>query len=280
MDEHTLATLGFHKIREMLASRTSFPVGRELAEAVAPTADAEKVREWQVETAEVRSLLGVREIPLAGVRDIRGAVKRAALGSVLEPSELLDIADTLRAAARVKRAVNDGGPEGGVLRRHAQAIALHGELEASIRVAVNDKGEVTDGASDELRRIRARIKNVQARIKDRLESTIRAKELAQFIQEPIITIRGDRYVVPVKQEHRGQVPGVVHDRSASGATLFVEPLAVVELNNELRQLSLDEREEILRILRRLSREVSAAAEGLSSTVWALGALDLDRKSVV
>ncbi len=278
MNQRTLRGLELDKVLSRLAAETATVVGQELALATRPEVELSVVRARQQETSEARALLDRgKELNLGGVRDVRRAVRLAAAGGVLEPSELGAVADTLRAASRL-RAFFFG--RAGVSQDVPALAAVAGRLEApeglleAIERAITDRGEVADRASAELGRIRQRIRQTQQRIKDRLEGMVRSPEVARHLQEPLVTLRAGRYVLPVRQEARAQVPGVVHDQSSSGQTLFVEPMAVVELNNDLRQLERAQEEEVRRVLAELSARVGDAATALGATLEALGRLDL------
>jgi DNA mismatch repair protein MutS2 len=273
MDDRTLRTLEFAKIMDLLSARTATSLGKERCAALAPALDYLTVRHWQDETAEARRLhlLG-QGIPLGGIRDLRESVKRAGLGGMLEPHELLDAASTAVSARRLKKFLAEHAQEAPILAAVANQVATFPTLEAEVRRAITESGAVSDDASPTLSQVRRGQRVIQGRIRDRMESYVRGPG-AKYLQDPIITIRDDRYVIPVKVEHRSQVPGVVHDQSGSGSTLFIEPMAVVEMNNELKELALKEREEVARILTRLSGLVGVQAKEWLTTLHALGQLD-------
>lgn len=273
MNERTLRVLEFHKIIERLSEKTATPLGKEIAEGLKPTSHFRQCVEWQQETREAKGILN-REgtVPFGGIHDIRPALKRARMGAVLDPSQLLQTADTMTAARRLQKFLLDRQEGLELIPDLAERIGNFRMIEDEIHRAIIGEGEVADEASEELSRIRRHMKVLHNRVKDYLEGAIRGP-MQKYLQDPIITIRGDRYVVPVKQEYRSQVPGIIHDQSASGATLFIEPMPVVNMNNELRQLKLAERDEIERILAHLSGLVSEALPELSATVDILGELD-------
>lgn len=274
MDERTIRALEYPKIIELLAARATSALGADLAASLEPSPDVEEVRRRQEETSEARELLRRQPaIPLGGIRDLRRSLDRAGKGAILEPAEFLDIAGTVAAGRQLKGFILEQRLELPILTGLAAEILSLRDLEDAIRSAITDAAEVADGASDDLARIRRQIRLIQGRIRDRLESIIRSPEHLKYLQEPIITIREGRYVVPVRQEYRGQIPGIVHDQSASGATLFIEPLPVVEMNNDLRQLEFREREEIERILGALTARVRSHAGELQGNLNALGRLD-------
>lgn len=270
-----LRTLEFEKIRARLAELASFSAGRELALRLEPTADPEEARRWQAGTAEALRLGEQKpDLALGGAHDIRPEVERAALGGMLLPDELLRIADVVRCARRWRANLTRLAHLFPTLAAIAHRLGEHRPLLEEITAAIADSGELRDDASPELRRLREALRTALERVRARLQDIITSPTTRPALQEPIITERGGRYVVPVKAEARGRIKGVVHDQSASGATLFIEPLEVVELTNRWRQLQVEEQEEIERILRKLSRQVAAEAEELTRSVGALAELDL------
>jgi DNA mismatch repair protein MutS2 len=273
-DARTLRVLEFPRILEALADGTVTPMGRAQALGLRPSADPSEVRARLDETAEAVALGAEAEIPVRGARDLEPLVARAAAGGVLDPLELLDVAQTLGVARQVSghlRARRHRAPR---LAAQADLLTVRADLEAAIGAAVDERGQVKDAASPDLRRIRDQIRDVERRLRESLDRVLRDPILSRYLQEPLITTRGDRFVVPVKAEHRGQFPGIVHDASASGATVFMEPLALVPLGNQKRELAAAERDEILRILRRLSAAVGEAAGAIRRNGQVLGALDL------
>ncbi|HEY3314276.1 MAG TPA: endonuclease MutS2 [Bacillota bacterium] len=274
MDERILRALEFDKIREHLVDEASCSLGRDIAAALAPSGDVGVVRRWQSETTEARDVLArLSSVPLGGLHDIRPHLGQAERGALLTPPEFLEIADTIHASRRLKRFFADDRLKAPVLAEMAAGLGVFDALEAEIKRVITDQGEVADNASPELARIRRARRTLQGRIRDKLDSIIRSAEHAKYLQDPIITIRGDRYVVPVKQEFRGQFSGVIHDQSSSGATLFIEPMAVVELNNDLRQEELRERDEVQRILRLLTARLAGEAEPLRASLELMARLD-------
>ncbi|MGE5673429.1 MAG: endonuclease MutS2 [Mycobacterium leprae] len=273
MDERTLRTLEFAKIKELLAARAATTVGKEICEEIAPSADFLEVQHRLAETGEARNLyIGGRSIPLGGLHDLRSALQRAIRGGMLEPHELLDVADTAANGRRLKKFLTEHKDDAPILAAIANMIGPFTSLEAEIRRAIGENGEVRDEASPALGQIRRTARILQGRLKEKMDSYVRGPG-AKYLQEPIITIRDDRYVVPVKIEYRGQVPGIIHDQSSSGSTVFIEPIAVVEMNNELKELALAEREEIIRILTVLSRMLAADADSMADSLRAFAQID-------
>lgn len=268
-------TLEYPKILARLARYADFSGGAELALALAPTPDIHEARERLRLTREARALLQQRpEFALGGITDIRPYAQRAEHGALLDPNQLLEVRATLENAERLHRTLTrmaDSFP--GLADIAARIVPLPHIPQAIARV-LDDKGEVRDDASPELARIRSALRVTQERIQERLRRLIADADTARHLQEGVITRREGRYVVPVKAEARGHIQGVVHDRSGSGATLFIEPLAVVELNNTLRELKLAEEEEIYRLLSELCRLIGNAALPILHSLDALAELDL------
>lgn len=272
-DPGTLRALEFGAIVEQLAALTSFEPARELALAVLPMADAIHVGLLQDQTDEAGRLLDDQaQASIGGARDIRAALERAARGGRLTPAELLDVGATLHAtgqfAARLK-AWRDPHLSG--IRDELDAAP---ELAERIGRSVDEAGELLDSASAELGAIRKRLRTAQDRVRERLNAMLRSSQLAGVIGEPIVTVRAGRYVIPIRAEAKGRVKGIVHDQSASGATVFIEPLTVVELNNTWTEATLAEEREEERILDELSREVEARADALRASLAALARADL------
>lgn len=268
-------TLEFDKIRARLAAHTAFAASAELARRLEPATEPDEIARRQGETTEARALLDQHsEMSVGGARDARPLTKNARLGALLAPGDLLEIRQTLLAARTLRRAL---GKLSALSPRLAARAATLEEVPAVIDAvarAINDRGEVADTASSELARIRHDLNTQRARLMDRLQRFISSSSNAKIIQEPIITQRDGRYVIPIRAEAKGRLPGIVHDTSASGATLFIEPLAVVEMGNRVRELEREEAREVERILRELTALVAAHADAIDLTVEVLAALDL------
>jgi len=273
VDEKTLTKLEYNRILEKLAANCLSPMGQELAFALRPITDLNEIIRWQEETSEARELQRLEPtLPATGIHDIRAELARVRIGAVLEPEELLRVSETLKAARRLKGFLASR-PKYPRLQHWADMLGVFPRLEERIRECISEEGEVADQASPELQRLRRQIGNLQSRIKERLDHYIRSPEFQKYLQDPIVTIRGDRYVIPVKQEYRAQVPGLIHDQSASGATLFIEPMPVVEINNDLKKCRIEEKQEVDRILRELTALIEGVLPDLEVTVDALGRLD-------
>lgn len=273
MDARTLKALDWAKIQQMLAGQTSCPLGRELAERIEPLTDAARIALLQAETTEARQLLDSEgDLSLGAVHDVREPVRRAAKEGILSPEELLHIASTLL-AARVLRASILRRDECVLLAQRARSITKFEELEQKIDRCLAPSGEVKDSASDELRRLRRQILSLHDELRTRLEAMLRAPRTARTLQEPVIIVRAERHCLPVRSEFKHDFPGIVHDASASGATVFMEPLALVDMGNELAAARRAEQEEVRRILQQLSSEVGSRAEAILATLSSLGQLD-------
>lgn len=274
MDEKSLALLEFPKIRARLAGLASFAPGKELCEALVPQPGPLLVADAQADTAEALALLW-REggLPWGGIHDLRPALRRSTLGATLEPEDFLHILDTIRGMTRIRRFLEERADRYPRFLALGAALPSLSELSAEIRRCITEQGEVADGASPALAKLRSQIRTLQNRLRDKLESLVTSSEVTRYLQEPLVTLRNDRYVIPVRREFKNLVPGVVHDQSASGATLFVEPMAVVELNNQLRQVTAAEAEEVRRILAVLTGRVANSSGELGPAIDSLAKMD-------
>ncbi|BCV25269.1 endonuclease MutS2 [Gelria sp. Kuro-4] len=268
----TKAKLDWDKITAALAAQAATSLGAELALALEPSADPAQVEAWQAETAEAVQLVerGL-EVPLGGLSDIRPAVERCRRGGTVGTEDLYRIRLALEAGRRVKDFFTE--VELPLVKALGESLPLFPDLESTLKRAVPTADDLADEASPALARLRREKKRLDNEIHTRLEDMVRSPAVLKYLQEPLITMRGDRYVLPVKQEWRQHVPGVVHDQSASGATLFVEPLAVFQLGNRLREVEAAERHEVERLLGELSRLVGQAAAGISDLIDRLAHLD-------
>jgi len=275
VDAKYLQTLEFPKILERLSQHTAFSAGRDLALALKPSPDLEEAQRSQEETSEARKLLEIKaDLSLGGVRDVRPLVKSAGLGATLLPAELLDIRATLISGRTLKRTIARLAARFPLLAARASRIEECGHIVAEIGRCLNERGEVVDTASQTLARIRRDLKEAHERLLDTLNRMVASPTYAPFLQEPLVTQRSGRYVILLKADFKGRIPGIVHDQSASGATLFLEPLATVELNNHWRELQLAEEREVQRILAALSALVAEEGTAIERTVQVLAELDL------
>jgi DNA mismatch repair protein MutS2 len=305
MDSKTLNVLEYSKILERLSNFCDFSASKGLARALRPTDSLDEATRLLAETSEARFLLSTRDLTIGGSHDIRPSADLAARGGVLEPQALLDIKSTLIACRDLKKSllgkgeIKDPALVGSQARSkqrskktteedeqpqpehpfpHLAEIAYglpdtYGLVDAISRV-ISDRGDVLDSASPKLGTIRREKKVSHDRLMSRLQKYITDSQTTPMLQEAIITQRDGRYVIPLRSEFKGRIKSVVHDQSSSGATLFVEPLAVVELNNAIRELELAERDEERRVLAALSAQIGEHAQDLVYGIENLAALDL------
>lgn len=292
MNEKALRVLEYNKIIEMLSEKATSAVGKELCRALKPSSDLLEVKRGLEETSEaVSMMIQIGTPPIGPIYELKDALKLAEIGGCLTPKGLLEIADALRTARSLKKyiASNDSNREKyPILTEHASHLSPQVELEKHIELCIISDNLVSDNASSELRKIRRSIESKNAAIRNKLESMITSPTYQKYLQDSIITIRQDRFVLPVKSEHKSQVKGLVHDQSSKGSTFYIEPLAVVELNNELRELFIKEQEEIERILRQLTAEVAVVSNPIRLNlvtlkmldfIFAKGKFSLDMKAV-
>ena len=276
MDEHTLRVLEFDKVRLFLRQFATSEPGKRRCERLFPSRQTEEVKIWLREVGELREIIGVEgDIPIHGVKDIEETVEKTRVENfTLISKELLDIQCTLEVARRVKRffkRVKDDFPR---LRQITENIVILDDLEKKIRNAVGSQGEILDAASAELREIRQRIKHLREKIRQALDNLLLQVDMELVFQERFVTLRNNRYVLPVKSEYKSYLPGIVHDQSQSRATFFIEPLSIVDSNNELSLLIQDEANEEMRILSELTGEVGQRISDILCDIDLMGRLDL------
>lgn len=265
MNRH-LTALEFDKILERLAQFTACPDARELALSLRPESDIDLAQAQMNQTHDAHMLLARFGGPsFGGLRNVNNAAARAGAGSTLSMRELLDVAEVLRTVRALAqwRSTNAGVET--VLDPLFSALQLNKYLETKITSAIISEEEIADSASPELFEIRRKIRVQESKVRDQLDKMTHSAHYSKFMQENIITQRNGRYVVPVKAEYRGEVQGLVHDTSSSGATVFVEPMPVVEANNEIKVLRSKEQDEIERILTALSAMVGEFEQGIKNS---------------
>ena len=273
--EKSYSILELPAILQMLAAQAESGMGREAALALQPSVNAEEVRRRLQETNDAARLMTLRGSPsFSGVRDIRPALDRARLGGILNGRELLDIAGVARCARLCKAYIAEDKTEKTSIDSLFHALRANKFLEERIITALPAEDEVADSASPDLADIRRKMRAASARAREALNKILSSPSYAKALQEPIITMRSDRYVLPVRADHKSAVPGLVHDISASGMTLFIEPMAAVKANNELRELAAREKLEIERILGELSAACAEYADDFSEDCVLLVRLDL------
>ncbi|GMB07399.1 DNA mismatch repair protein MutS2 [Thermolongibacillus altinsuensis] len=276
MHPRTLTILEFDKVKAQLMEHVASSLGKEKVEKLVPSTDFAEVVRWQEETDEAATVLRLRgHVPLGGIFDIRASVKRAKIGGTLSPHELLDVASTIYASRQMKKFIESLLDDVALphLAPYVERMIALPELEQAINHCIDDHGEIMDQASERLRSLRQQLRATEGRIRDKLESIIRSSSAQKMLSDAIITIRNERYVIPVKQEYRHAYGGIVHDQSSSGATLFIEPQSVVDLNNQLQELRVKEKQEMERILVELTKKVAEDAEAILVDVDMLAELD-------
>lgn len=269
--------LEYDKIMKRLEETTVSSLGRAFVETLKPVTDFYEVEARLKETTDAAAYLWRKGgAPFGGIHDIRSALKRVEIGSTLSIPELLRVGDVLRCSRILKQFLTQDIPnewEGNTALELGRQIAVFKQVEEAISNAILSEDEISDHASPELFNIRKSIRQKQDSIKDRLSAFIRSADYKKILQDAVVTLRGDRYVIPVKQEYKSQVPGLIHDMSSSGATVFIEPLAVVEANNEIKALLIKEQHEIERILAELTAKVEEIRVELGVNVNILAQLD-------
>lgn len=276
MNERVLKTLEFNKMIDILSSITISTMGKELAQSLKPSSSLEEINIKLDETSDATNLIIKHGTPpLRGIKDIRPSLKRLGIGGVLSLVELLNIGEVLRVTKNIKTYANQseetiqGMSIAGLFYSLEPATSLYREITRCIL----SEEEIADDASDKLSHVRREIKNVNNKIRQQLHKIIHSSSYSSMLQESIITMRNDRYCVPVKSEYKNSFPGMIHDQSASGSTIFIEPMSVVQLNNSLKELINDEQKEIEKILAILSELASDYKDSLTSNSSILAKLD-------
>ncbi len=269
--EKSIQTLELPRVLELLADQAVTQEGKDRAVALRPMTDPDDVSRAQEETTAAVKMLSLRGTPaLSGVKPVGASLQRADMGGSLNTRELMDIAGVLR-CARTAKEYGDGAGESSCIDHLFRSLTANRYLEDRISGSILGENEIADSASGELASIRRHIRATEAKARDILQKIVSAQ--SRFLQESIITIRSDRYVVPVKSEHKNEIPGLVHDVSSSGSTFFIEPMGVVKANNELREWQTKEKKEIDRILAELSAEAAAHKEDILQDYTLLVLLD-------
>nr|AEA77206.1 MutS2 [Exiguobacterium sp. EPVM] len=275
--DHALRVLEYEKLRQQLAAHAASSLGKERALNMQPDYTYDRVLSNLNVTREATEVVRLRDrLPLGGLTDVRGEVKRAAIGSVLSTSELLAVAAVMYSGRQVKNFFEKLHEDNEDLRiprldEYAERLTKLIEVEQAIRHAIDDQGTVQDSASDRLRGLRTQLRSFEGSVRSRIDNILRNN--AKMLSDAIVTIRNDRYVVPVKMEYRQAFGGIVHDQSASGQTLFIEPQAIVSINNEIQEVRLKERAEIDRILSELSNLVGGVSDSVVINLDVLATLD-------
>lgn len=277
MNEKSLKALEFDKIREQLLPFASSPLGRNKVEALMPSSSFDEVNKWQNETDEGATVIRLKgNVPLDGIFDINPHAKRASIGGMLSAVELKEIASTIRVSRTLLKFIEgmvEDDVELPLLHEYVLSLYDLSDIEKLISNAIGEHGEVLDSASDKLRTLRQQLRANEARVREKLESMIRSSNAQTMLSDSIITIRNDRFVIPVKQEYKGVYGGIIHDQSSSGQTLFIEPEAIVTLNNALQEIRANEQQEIERILIQLSITVGEYTNEIIHNTSVLGKID-------
>lgn len=277
MNEKTLRVLEYAKIKKMLLNEVSSVLGRTLVEKLEPSGDYDEVKQLLKETSEMTEVVvKSNSIPMGPVFDLKESLKLADIGATLSIAQLLHVSDSLRTARLMKqfiKGLNKDTIKYPILHGYGETISIIKRVEDEINKAIVNESELSDHASPELYKIRRSIEKAHSDIRKKLDNLIHASSSQKYLQDALITIRQDRFVVPVKSEHKNNVKGLVHDQSSSGATLYIEPMAVVELNNSLKELKMSEKQEIERILGILTGVVSEITDEMRINQETLGYLD-------
>lgn len=271
-----LDKLEFTKIRTLLADECSSFLGKKRAEMCFPSTDRTQIIRWQEETAEIVSMLSVGEvIPLGGIRELNDILKKLRIHQVLEAEDFLDIERSLYAAKNLHQFFlsKKNAYHLKWMAEYGEALIPDDTLRTKINRTIREDGYVLDSASTELSNIRRNLSSLHQNIRKKMDQIVKSSALSDALQEQIVTVRGERLVVPVKVEYKSRVPGIIHDQSASGSTLYVEPSELVPMNNKVVQLEQDERHEIYQILKALSDECADAYQTLKSNMYQLGMID-------
>lgn len=276
MNERVQRLLEFDKIRQRLRELCGSDLGKERVDALKPSSDPATILQWQAETSEAAALLiQLGQVHMGPVYDLKQMLQLAVVGSYLYPGQLLQVGDTLRTARMMRKTIQTAA-EGNaypILSGLAENLTVLKDVEEIIENAITSEDEVSDNASPELRRIRRAIDSTHQSIRKKLDQIIHSAENQKYLQDALVTLRQDRFVVPVKAEHKHAVKGLVHDQSGSGATLYIEPIAVVEMNNQLRELKLQERDEVIRVLTEITGEVGSRADAIRANLEILAQMD-------
>ena len=274
MNEKTFRVLGYDKIKDMLKEEAASQMTRAVISELAPSYDAYQIRQWQGETTEaVTVILKKGALPLGGFYDIAGWANLADKGGVLSMKQLLEVLYNLQIARHAAAFLKSDLPPLPRIQGLGELLSVQKPLEVEIDRCILSEEEMADSASAELKTIRRKIGTQNEAIRNKMNSILASADNRSLLQDSIVTLRQGRYVIPVKQEHKNRFPGIVHDQSSTGATLFIEPQVIVNLNNELRELELAEQKEIQRILSLLSAQVASVAQEIINNQKILVELD-------
>lgn len=282
MLEKTIQNLEFYKIIEKLKNNCITYIGKNLAESLVPSSNFEEVKRLQQETSEACSLsLRRSSPPLVPISDMTSIFNKLSIGSTLSIEELLKVGTTLKVIREVKlyckedlmRASEESMPHYEILSHYFENLYTNQNLENEIFRCIRSEMELEDRASSELYKIRKKILDCESKIKEKLNALIRSSSTSKYLQDAVVTIRDGRYVIPVKQEYKSEIQGLVHDSSASGSTVFIEPTSVFNTNNEIKELQIEEQKEINRILHLLTQMVVPLVDEINTSIQNLGNID-------
>ena len=273
MNQEALNVLEYNNVKDMLGNEASTKVGRELIDSLMPYDNVSDAYRALSETDEAARIIISATPPFGGAMDIRPSLRKANIGMILDLDELAAVMSTFYALRELKKFFKELEIEAPILKSLAHNIEILGELERDLNNAIDEHGALRDDATVELSRLRREIKVSQRRIKESLSHVLHSAENQKYFQESIVTMRENRYVIPVKAEYRSKIPGIVHDQSSTGATVFIEPMAVVELNNDIKTLELKEEQEIARIMQRLTASIVKSSDAISSNMDILSKID-------
>lgn len=272
MNDKTFRVLEFDKVIQLLINEAQTSIGKQFSSNIKPQNTLEKVQKLQNETDEAVQIIRLNQtIPLGGITDIKEILKRTLIGSTLSSTECLNVGTTIYGGRQTKNFIDNLENRMPLLDAYVYQITPLYELEKEISSAIDEHGYVMDSASVKLRGIRSSIRDLEARVRERLNNFTRSK--SKMLSDSIITIRNDRFVLPVKSEYRGSIGGIVHDQSSSGQTVFMEPQAVVEMNNRLQQAILNENDEVESILNHLTIKIAEYNDELSTNLSVLAEID-------
>ncbi len=275
MQERNLRVLEFTKIRERLSEMAVSAMGKARIGGLVPSSRIEEVRAWQQETEEAGNVISyIGGNPIPEFSDIGHHLKMATVGGTLSQKALLQVGETLRAARSARSSLVTDREDTPRITALARQLFTNRPLEEEIFNAILSEDEISDHASPELASIRRHIRQCNDRVRDKLNAIIHNPNMQKYLQDALITVRNGRYVIPVKSENRQNVPGLIHDQSASGATLFIEPMGVVEINNDLKQYLAREKQEIERILAELTAKLAPDAQDMAHNLIVLSELDM------
>ncbi|WP_418302296.1 endonuclease MutS2 [Lysinibacillus fusiformis] len=277
--ERALKTLEYDKVRQQVATHCTSSIGKSAIEELVPQTDFDKVVQLLEEMDEGLSILRVKgNVPMGGIFDVRPSARRAQIGGMLAAIELMEISSTIRASRILRNFIEDLEADEVIEIPHfiakKETMPVLTGLQHEINSCIDDNGAVLDSASTTLRTIRQSLRSEEAKVRSKLESLIRGSNASKMLSDTLVTIRNDRFVIPVKQEYRHHYGGIVHDQSSSGQTLFIEPDSIVQANNEIHRLKMKEQAEVERILLALSAMVQDVAPDLFNLVKVLGDIDV------